>query len=137
MQLIKEMILDSSLAEGARVRKLLANEVAYLGLPQETVFDLQLAVSEAFNNAAEHGFGLVSTNKVAIRLYVSGKVLSIEVEDSGRGIDAGWSYNNPFFSFGNSERGMGLAIIRKLMDEVKIHSRKSGGTLVSFVKYLN
>lgn len=148
MQLITEMIVDSHLTEGRKLRHTLAQKVVHLGLPVDVVFDLQLAVSEAFNNAAEHGFKHVSANKVIIRLYYYETFLSVEVEDSGCGIHEHLTIDNSnsprggrtfdlSCHFGTKERGMGLALMRILMDEVCVRARHNGGTHVTFIKYLN
>lgn len=137
MRLLRELVVSSDLAEGPRLRRLLARETAPLGIPAGTLWELQLALSEAFNNATEHGFRLLQTQQVVIRLYVSGKTLAIEVEDSGCGIDASRFFDSPPRAFGEEERGMGLAIMQLLMDDVRIRLRRAGGTLVTLVKHLN
>lgn len=137
MKLVTEIAIHSSLSEGPRLRKLLAQKVAHLDIPSDVLFDLQLAVSEAFNNATEHGLSLVSANQIIIRLYYSSSFLSIEIEDSGCGIHARRLRQIRRTVFGEQERGMGLSLMKILMDEVQINPRSSGGTLVTFIKYLN
>lgn len=137
MKLVTEIAIKSRLSEGHRLRKLISQKTAHLDISPGVLFDLQLAVSEAFNNATEHGFASVSANQVIVRLYHSTSFISIEIEDSGCGVPLKHIQQKRPVVFGERERGMGLSLMKILMDEVKISSRSSGGTLVTFIKYLN
>lgn len=69
-----------------------------------------LAVDEAAANSIEHA-GVSPQRSIAIRCSIAGRVLCVEVCDPGS-----WKHESP-----DSSRGRGLAIMRKLMDEVHVH----------------
>jgi serine/threonine-protein kinase RsbW len=102
-------------------------------LPEETLGDLKLALTEACTNsvrhAYEHGEGCV---EILYELHPDR--LAVEVTDEGPGFTA------PDREIGDgadlSEGGLGIAIIRALTDEFDLADGADGGSRLRFVKYL-
>jgi serine/threonine-protein kinase RsbW len=107
--------------------------VAQLG--EETLADLKLAVTEACANAVKHAYPDAVDGEVRIRVQLSSDALTVEVADNGRGIQGddieAWDAEQM------REEGMGLAIIRAVVDELEIDSTPGQGTVVRFVKRLS
>jgi anti-sigma regulatory factor (Ser/Thr protein kinase) len=80
--------------------------------------DIVLAVSEALNNAIEHGYR-DAAGTVRLRVSAEGNLLRIQVSDHGH-----W-----FVSELNDERGRGILLMNSLMDSVEIESNGSGTTV--------
>lgn len=91
----------------------------------ERVQDIKSAVGEACDNAIEHGS---SERGVDIRYRIKGPNLIIEVEDYGSGFDSEAVSGNLPSPF--TEGGRGLYLIKNLVDEAEIISRKGKGTKV-------
>jgi len=110
-------------------RLALAGIARETGIDQATLADLKLAVTEACGNAVLHahprGDGIVT-----VRYAVDREAVEIRVEDDGPGMDA--SSAIPVLPGGElPEGGMGLGIIRALVDDVEIGPGTDGrGTVV-------
>jgi serine/threonine-protein kinase RsbW len=105
-----------------------------LTLDEEDVADLKLAVTEACGNAVRHAYE-GSDGSVAVSYVVGPGTLELIVEDRGTGIsdgdDASEDEHEPL------EGGMGMAIIRAVVDAVDVREGADGrGTVVHMTKYL-
>ena len=100
------------------------------GFNIDEVEDIKVAVSEACTNAIKHS----SDEKFYVTFELLENGLTIEIEDKGTGYDmdciAEPDLSNP------KENGLGLFIIRTLMDEVSTTSKNNQGTIVKMTKYL-
>jgi serine/threonine-protein kinase RsbW len=101
-------------------------------LPDETLADLKLALTEACTNSVRHAYprngGVV---EIVYELEVDRLV--IEVADDGRGFD----YREPESDERIlTEGGLGIAIIQALSDEFELRERDGQGSRLRFVKFL-
>ena len=106
-------------------------------IADDRIDDLKLAVSEACTNAIEaHGASEVD-ERVLLRWWEGDDRLEVSVEDQGLGFDPAGLPDNPPFTDPdrlNFERGLGIPLIRTLVDEVDF-SPSTAGTRVSLVMY--
>ena len=101
-------------------------------LEDETVNDLKLAVTEACTNSVRHAYGDTS-GSVDIVYELHDDRLVVEVSDDGTGFDP----NRLEDSGELTEGGLGIAIIRALVDEFEVSERSDGrGSSLRFVKFL-
>ncbi len=101
-------------------------------IPEETLADLKLALTEACSNSIRHAYAHGRTGAVEVRYELNGEKFQVEVADDGSGFDVaalGEADADP------EEGGLGLAIIRALTDELAIESDGHGSRL-RFAKYL-
>ena len=112
----------------------LAGVAPVAGLDAAELADLKLAVTEACANAVRHAYPDGCGGSVKVRIAVADGAVSVDVADAGRGIDAeevaDWDPDEL------REAGMGLAIIRSVVDDVEIESPDEGGTVVRLTKRL-
>jgi len=106
-------------------------------IPDDRIDDLKLAVSEACTSAIEaHGAGEVQ-ERVLLRWSEGDDRLEVSVEDSGSGLDPAQLPDHPPVTDPqrlNFERGLGIPLMRSLVDEVDF-TPSSRGTQVSLVMY--
>jgi len=103
-------------------------------LPQETLADLKLALTEACSNSVRHAYPN-GVGMVEIVYELGPDRLAIEVADDGEGFDPEDNDEEPDDL---TEGGLGIAIIRSVADELEIGARESGrGSRLRFVKFLD
>ena len=101
-------------------------------LADDKVADLTLALSEACTNAIEAHDAKDEVERVTIRVDEDDERLVVTVEDQGPGFDLMELSAHPAVTDPdrlNFERGLGIPIIRNLVDEVTFTSDDSGTTV--------
>ena len=118
-------LVVSSLATGRRV------------LADERVDDLKLAVSEACTNAIEAHGAVDIDERVRVRCLEGEDRFEVSIDDRGEGFDPTDLPEHPPVTDPerlNFERGLGIPLIRTLVDEVAFDSG-DGGTSVKMTLY--
>jgi serine/threonine-protein kinase RsbW len=109
----------------------------YLGFAEERTADLQLAVSEAVNNAIEHGnHGRVDV-KVGVHFMLQHDRLAIRVIDQGGAMPTLTHQDAPHMEEKLAEaspRGLGIYLIQQLTDGVEM---RSGDGQTEFMMWFN
>ena len=108
----------------------LAGVAPVVRLGPEELADLKLAVTEACANAVRHAYPDGAPGDVQVRILVGADAVTVEVADSGRGMppDAIEEWDPSALH----EQGMGLSIVRSVVDDLEIDSPATGGTVVRF-----
>jgi len=104
-------------------------------LADERIDDLKLAVSEACTNAIEAHDAAGSHERVLVRCRAADDALEVCVEDRGQGFDPSQLPDHPPVTDPDRlkfERGLGIPLIRALVDEVEF-SPTEHGTAVRLV----
>lgn len=118
--------------EYVSVARLTASFVANkMGFDIEAIEDIKLAVGEACNNAVIHSGSHDTYN---LEFIQNQETLIIEIKDFGSGFDFS-DYHEPKLD-DLQENGLGLFIIKSLMDDVEIDSEKGSGTKIKMCKTL-
>ncbi len=100
-------------------------------LEPEVIADVKLALTEACSNSIRHAYAEGRTGAVEVRYELHGDRLAVEVADDGDGFDPEAERTKDELD----EGGLGIAIIRALVDELDIESDGEGSRL-RFTKYL-
>jgi serine/threonine-protein kinase RsbW len=103
-----------------------------LGFSRERVEDLKLAVSEAVNNAIEHGNRKEAGQPVAVEFVLEADRLEIVITDHGAG--AGYvDFSRRVVEEQNLDagmlRGFGMYLISALVDDCEVQSSHAGTVL--------
>ena len=108
-----------------------------LRLGDELVADLKLAVTEACGNAVRHAYSGVD-GEVSVVFRIDDSRLLMTVEDHGEGIRAPDLPQDETAELPMPlESGMGMPIIRAIVDELAVEQGSGGrGTVVRMVKHL-
>src|SRR3954466_6718565 len=87
-------------------------------IPDDTMADLKLALTEAVSNSVRHAYGPAGNGSVDVVYELHPDRLGIEVVDDGEGFDPE-AEPEPDAGVGEelSEGGLGIAIIRSIADE--------------------
>ena len=104
-------------------------------VPDETLYDLKLALTEACTNSVRHAYEHGREGSVEIVYELQPDRLVIEVGDEGAGFQPLENANGHGQEL--EEGGLGIEIIRALADEVEIAPRDEGGSRLRFVKFLS
>ena len=110
------------------IRLTLSGVASRIGFSLDDIEDMKVCVSEACTNAIKHS----KKDEFQVKFYVCPDRLTIEVLDDGIGYDvdslASPDLKNPKTS------GLGIFIIKTLMDEVEIKSCDKCGTIIKMTK---
>jgi len=111
----------------------LAHVAAHAGYDIEAIDDIKVAVSEACTNIIIHSHTNADFTYDVI-IECSERSLTISVVDEGAGFEMG-DYMEPIPGETRGS-GMGIFIVRALMDEVDIQTEIGVGTNIRMTKYL-
>jgi serine/threonine-protein kinase RsbW len=116
-------------------RLALAGVARAVAIPEETLADLKLAVTEACGNVVRHAYDPdAADGLVRVTIEAADGVISISVADEGVGLTEFPTVEGAEL---NGESGMGLAIIEAIADELEIGPSGDGaGTVLLLRKRL-
>ena len=115
------------------IRLTVASIANRMGFDVEAIEDIKVALSEACSNAIMHG-GCDTSDNFLIQFLLDNARLTISVSDFGKGYDAK-AIPLPDIEKLN-EGGLGIFIIRSLMDDVHIDTGNGQGTSIKMIKNL-
>ena len=113
------------------VRRVLNSSMRTLGVEEDCLTDIEIALTEACTNVLDHA---AHGDEYEIVAGLDDNKCVIEVLDTGRGFDAdrlGHADADP-----SAEEGRGIQLIRALVDRVHFRSRPESGTIVHLEKEL-
>lgn len=99
----------------------------------DQIEDIKLAVSEACNNAIQHGAS--ADISYDIEFIISPQKLEINIIDHGSGF-LQTAYKEPNLA-DPKENGLGIFIMQSLMDDVIIDTSNQLGTTIKLIKNIN
>jgi serine/threonine-protein kinase RsbW len=134
MELVLELEIPPR-AEYIAIARLVVSSLASSrrALGDERIDDLKLAVSEACTNAIEAQGGAAERDPVTIRVWEGADHLDVAVEDRGPGFDPDALPPHPPVTDPdrlNFERGLGIPLIRSLVDRVEFRTSSEGTSVV-------
>ena len=137
-----QIVVEAQTRNLAKVREFLHRAIKRSALPSADVNKVVLAVDEAVANTIQHGYDGVEGGRVEILIEADQEQFKVTVRDSGIAYDAAKGADETaeldlqaHVSAGN-KRGLGLFIMRKVMDEVLYHSREGELNELILVKYI-
>jgi serine/threonine-protein kinase RsbW len=134
MDLVLELEIPPR-AEYIAIARLVVSSLASSrrALADERIDDLKLAVSEACTNAIEAQRGSADGESVRIQVWENQDHLDVAIEDRGPGFDPDALPPHPPVTDPdrlNFERGLGIPLIRSLVDRVEFRTSPSGTLVV-------
>ena len=130
-----EQELESTLESVDIAEQIVVKEAQTLGLDDDDLYRVGIAIRESMVNAVVHGNRYNSRKKVHLKVVRTADRLSIVVGDEGEGFDPD-AVPDPLAGE-NLLRGSGrgVMLMQSFMDEFKISKREPQGTEVKMVKY--
>lgn len=113
------------------VRRVLNSSMRTLGVADECLTDIEIALTEACTNVLDHA---ATDDEYEVVAGLDDSHCVIDVVDAGRGFDAeklGLAEADP-----SAEEGRGIQLIRALVDKVHFRSRPETGMIVHLEKEL-
>jgi len=113
------------------VRRVLKSSMRTLGVEEDCLTDIEIALTEACTNVLDHA---AMGDEYEVIAGLDDNSCVIEVIDTGRGFDAerlGHADADP-----SAEEGRGIQLIRALVDKVHFRSRPESGMIVHLEKEL-
>jgi serine/threonine-protein kinase RsbW len=130
MDLSLELAVPSRTEYIAVVRLIVSSLVsARRTVAEERIDDLKLAVSEACTNAIEANAAAGQDQPVVVKVWEAPERLEVCIADSGTGFDPDVLPEHPPVTDPerlNFERGLGIPLIRNLVDSVRFESSPAG-----------
>ena len=118
------------------IRDLVAAVAREGGFSDKDIYSLQLAADEAASNIIEHAYAGVSDASLDVTCDLLADKLVITMRDTGVPFDPSL-VKQPNLKADLSERqigGLGLYLMRKLMDDVRYESNSKTGNLITMIK---
>ena len=140
MERILKVQLDAVLDNQGLARAVTAAYVSELDPTVEELTEIKTAVSEAFSNAAIHGYPGDSTGSVSMEFTtINRNTIMIKITDNGVGIENIARAMEPLFTTyeGDECSGMGFTVMESFTDRIKVDSRPGEGTSVTLIKKLD
>ena len=113
------------------VRRVLTSSMTTLGVAEDVLTDIEIALTEACTNVLDHA---AAGDEYEVVAGLNDSACVIEVLDKGHGFDAeklGHAEADP-----SAEEGRGIQLIRALVDKVQFRSRPETGMIVHLEKEL-
>ncbi|MFQ5648432.1 MAG: ATP-binding protein [bacterium] len=121
------------------IRELVSRVAEQVGFDHDEASKIELAVDEACTNVIKHAYGNNSNEIIDVMIKIDKKKLIIIVSDRGKGFDpddVGMPDLTESMKHGR-KGGLGICLIKTLMDKVDFQMKPGSKNQVRMVKYLN
>ncbi len=133
----KNILINNNLSEIERLSKAVAEFGKKNNLAGEVIYDVRLTLEEVVSNIIMYGFEDNYEHQISIEMNLQGETLTMKIKDDGKPFNPlevkSTNLEKPF-----DEReigGMGIYIVRKLMDNI-LYKREEGNNVLQLTKYL-
>lgn len=135
---MSKIIFDANFDNLDEIREIVGEAARQIGFSDKEIYAIQLAADEASSNIIEHAYAGIKGGKLEIDVNTSANELKIIMRDRGKSFDPS-SVPEPNVKADLSERkigGLGMYLMRKLMDEVSYESSPDNGNILTMIKRL-
>ena len=123
----------------AIIRDVVAKVASRVGFDTDEASKIELAVDEACTNVIKHAYANNSNQMIEVSIKVDQKKLIIIVADKGKGFNPD-KIELPDLNESIKEGrkgGLGLCLIKTLMDKVEFEIKPGSKTQVKMIKYIS
>lgn len=119
-----------------RVSEFVGKAAQRAGLSNKAVYAVQLAVDEACSNIIDHAYGGENRGEMICSVIVNEEGLTVILRDRGRPFNPQTvpdpQVNLPLEKL--KPRGVGIYLMRKMVDEVRYEYSPEGGNVLTLIK---
>ncbi|MBK7104050.1 MAG: ATP-binding protein [Ignavibacteriae bacterium] len=137
--IIKKITVKSSTDNLSVIRDFIRTAAKDAGFDNDTSGKIVLAADEACTNIIKHAYKYSNKGKIGINISVKSNKFSVSITDNGEHFNS-TSIPEPDLKKYYQEKkvgGLGMFLMKKLMDEVKYSQPKDKKNKVTLVKYLS
>jgi serine/threonine-protein kinase RsbW len=134
----EQLTITSETEHLAKVREFLQQCASRAGLPGVELGKIVLAVDEATANIMKHAYGGQPGGEIHFAVKSDGKRLEVSITDHGEGFDPDRIKDPDMAEHVRAGRksGLGIFLMRQIMDEVTYTFREGVPNRLRLVKYL-
>lgn len=131
-----ELKVASTTGELAAIREFIQEKAAQAGVSQKTIDSIILAVDEASTNIVKHAYHFDDSKEIKLHLSFDDSTCTVSLTDYGDSFDPDKVPNPDMNEYLKQRRvgGLGLMLIRTLMDFVEYHTVKGKYNRLTMVK---
>jgi serine/threonine-protein kinase RsbW len=121
------------------VRDFVSEAARQFGFSEEDVANIVLAVDEACTNIIKHAYQYAPDKEIMIAIVRNNGTFEVKIKDNGKNFDPD-ALRTPDLKRNLSHHrrgGLGVYLMRKLMDKVEYNFEAGHSNEVSLVKYLS
>lgn len=118
------------------IRNFVKNIAQHFQFQEEDIDDIEFAVDEAVANIIEHAYE-GQPGQITIKVICNENKFAIEISDRGKKFDPTKSKMPDLDKHHKKKKtgGLGIYIMRKLMDKINYHYEENNGNFLSMEKY--
>ena len=131
--------IESKTDSLVEVRDFIGGAARHLGFDEEEVANIVLAVDEACTNIIKHAYQYAPDKEIEISIAANDRFFEVKIYDSGKSFDP-TALRPPDLksNLGKHRRGgLGVYLMKRLMDKVEYHFKPGKRNEVLLVKYLS
>jgi serine/threonine-protein kinase RsbW len=120
----------------AKISEFVTRAAGAVGLSEDAVYAVEMAVDEACTNIIAHAYGGEGRGDIECTCQINGDKLTVTLRDRGGPFDPS-RVPEPDVDAALQDRregGLGLYLIRRLMDEVHFEFTPDSGNILTMVK---
>lgn len=135
---MSKVTFDADFDNLDEIREFVGEAASQVGFSDKEIYSIQLAADEASSNIIEHAYAGIKDGVLEIECIILEGGLKIVMRDQGKSFNPS-SVPEPNVNADLSERkigGLGMYLMRKLMDEVTYESSNETGNILTMVKHI-
>ena len=132
------IIFDANFDSLDEIREFVGEAARQVGFSNKEIYSIQLAADEASSNIIEHAYAGIENGKIEIDCSSLDGGIIIVMRDQGKSFNPS-SVPEPNVKADLSNRkigGLGMYLMRKLMDELSYESSAETGNTLTMIKHL-
>lgn len=135
----RELIVKSSTDNLSLIREFTKTAATESGFPEDTIGKIILAVDEACTNVIKHAYKYSPEGEIILSVKFDNSKFTISITDEGARFNPGIVPDPDLREYHKQKRagGLGMYLMKKLMDDVKYINLSENKNQVVLVKYIS